>query len=117
MTSRDELVQDLVDLVEGRLDPVQWDAWWAAHGEEFLQLLNPGQALRFRMAIRNESPMTRIEQSQAQSAEILRSWNVEVTLDSSYAAAARREREEAWRAIQQQARNETAARSADLARF
>jgi hypothetical protein len=117
MITRDELVQSLVDLVEGRLDPAQWDGWWAGHGEEFLQSLSPGQALRFRRAIGNESPIARIAQSQAQAADLLKSWKVPALLDPAYSESARREYANAIRADQHQMEIENAARRAGISRF
>jgi hypothetical protein len=118
MTTRPEITQTLLDLAEGRLDPERWDAWWADHGGELLQELNPGQALRFRIASSpNKSPLQRIAQCQGQAVDLLRSWNVPMHPDSNYGELAKREFMDDIRHIQRENKAKNKVLRSGISRF
>lgn len=108
----------LTALVEGQLDPGQWDAWWSTHGTGLLALLTPGQALRFRIAAgENQTVLARIAACQEQAAAVLQSCGVSTIMSTTYRELARQELIKSVQAIQQQNRFAQAARKTEVSRL
>lgn len=118
MTTKTEIIATLVALAEGRIDPALWDEWWGTNGAGLLDLLNPGQALRFRRAARpNLSSIQRTAQCQSQALDLLQSWGVSATLDPTYGQLARGELLNDVKEAQEAMRRTNTARRVGIARF
>ena len=93
MADKAEIALTFVNLVEGRLDPKQWADWLAANEAQVMPLLNPGQAMRFRLAANatpasvNGAPLRRLAAVQVQAIAVLKAWGIEATLRVGVAIA------------------------------
>jgi len=123
MADKAEIALTFVNLVEGRLDPKQWADWLAANEAQVMPLLNPGQAMRFRLAANatpasvNGAPLRRLAAVQVQAIAVLKAWGIEATLDPTYGQLAQREFAATMKARLEKEKEAKAQRSTQISRF